>query len=61
MAKETKITIEDTMRATFAAILNNDYAERDKLCAMMERTFQEHGNVPLPSNTPIKTGKENLS
>ena len=51
-------TIEETMKAAFQALLRGDTNERDRQCALAERTFQAHGNVDLSGDTPILLGKE---
>ena len=51
-------TIQETPQAAFQAILRGDTKERDRQCAFAERTFQAHGNIDLPADTPIIIGKD---
>jgi hypothetical protein len=51
MSERTEITLEDLLRAAWAALLRGDLEERDRLCAQAEKIFAEHGNTPLPGNT----------
>lgn len=51
MGDETKITLEDCLKGAFQALLKGDTAERDRLCALAERTFNNHGNIELPGDT----------
>lgn len=55
---ETTITLQDTLAGAFQALLRGDTGERDKLCALAERTFQAHGNIDLAGDTTIIMGKE---
>lgn len=51
MAEKTTITVQDAMRAAFAALLRGDTTERDRLVKQMEETFGERevvdGDEPL--------------
>jgi hypothetical protein len=58
MTEKTTITIHDCMASAFQSLLRGDTDTRDKLCAMMERTFAAYGNTELSGNTPIIMGKE---
>ena len=40
--EETTLTVQDCLAGAFQAILRGDTAERDKLCALAERTFHAY-------------------
>lgn len=50
-----ELTVHDYMAAAFQAILRGDTAERDRLCAMVERTMKGDS---VPGDMPIAMGKE---
>jgi hypothetical protein len=56
--EKTDLTVQDCLAGAFQALLRGDTAGRDALCAMAERAFQQHGNQPLPGDTPVPLGKE---
>ena len=45
-AEKTDITVEDCMSAAWAAIRRGDYAERDRLLALVERAARGRDSVP---------------
>ncbi len=55
---KTVLTLQDCLMGALQALLRGDIEERDKLCAMADRTFQQHGNQPLAGDTPVVLGKE---
>ena len=58
MTQKTTLTIQDCMASAFQSLLRGDTNTRDKMCAMLERTFAAHGNTELSGQTPIIMGKE---
>lgn len=52
---QTTLTVQDCMAGAFQALLRGDTAERDRLCAMVERTMKGES---VPSDTPIIMGKD---
>ncbi|MGU3417704.1 hypothetical protein [Methylobacterium sp. D54C] len=53
---DPRITLQDCLRAAFAATLRGDYVERDRWCAIAETAFAtgtEAGAESMPLNTPI--------
>jgi hypothetical protein len=58
MTEKTTITIHDCMASAFQSLLRGETDTRDKLCAMVGRTFAAHNNTELPGDTPIVLGKE---
>ena len=53
---DPRITLQDCMRAAFAAALRDDLAERDRWCAIAETAFAngtEAGADSMPLGTPI--------
>jgi len=56
MSNETDITIQDALSGAFQALLRGDTDTRDALCALAERTFQNHGKSELAADTVIKLG-----
>lgn len=56
MASETKITAEDCLKGAFAALLRGDTAERDRLCALAERSFRL-GETEVPADRDVFAAK----
>jgi hypothetical protein len=52
MTDETIITVRDLLQAAFNALLRDDLAERDRLCAVLERMWPK-GAEEIPNDTPI--------
>jgi len=52
MAEVTKITVEDAMRAAFAALLRGDLEERDRLITLVKD--QMHGRSMIPADEPLE-------
>jgi hypothetical protein len=52
MSDETIITVKDLLQSAFNALLVGDLAERDRLCAVLERAWPE-GTQSIPNDTPI--------
>lgn len=55
MSDKTESTVKNCMVAAFQALLRGDIAERDRLCAMVERTMKGDS---VPGDMPIVMGKE---
>jgi len=53
MSEKTKITVQDVMASAFQALLRGDTAERDVLCAMVEKEFAETGAEFLTTDHEI--------
>ena len=56
MTEKTITTLQDCLAGAFQALLMGDSDERDKLCAMAERTFA--GCDSVSGDTPIIMGTE---
>lgn len=52
MSEETIITIGDLLKAAWLALMEDNLAERDRLCAVLERAWP-HGVDSIPLDTPI--------
>lgn len=67
MSESTVITVQDTLRAAFHALLQGDTAERDRLCKLAETAWEGDGLSQgmligdIPANTPVKTNREGLA
>ena len=51
---ETIITMGDVLRAAWQALMDDNLAERDRLCAVLERVWPQ-GVEAIPIDTPIPT------
>jgi len=52
MSDETKLTVKDCMQAAFQALLNGDLAERDRLCAMIEKVMDNDEDM-IPADRDV--------
>ena len=54
VTEATTITVGDVLKAAFNALLVDDLAERDRLCAVLERAWPKGAEgEEIPLDTPI--------